>query len=124
MPKSKVRKSKKQSAPQQRFAPRDPTLGEVLVGRGWRYLGASEIADCWDFPALTAVDAQALIVCQPDGYVSDVGMDGVNVLSKKYASRQSLIQELDLIESWGETVRDLREMADRERTEEPGPPHT
>lgn len=109
MPKSKVRKSKKQHAHQPRFAPRDPTLGEVLIGRGWRYLGASEIADCWDFPAFNAVDALALITCQPDGYSSDVGMDGINLLSKMHASRQSLIQELDLIESWGETVRELRE---------------
>ena len=124
MPKSKTRKSTKQRGPRQRFAPRDPILGEILVGRGWRYLGASEIADAWDFPALAAVDAHALITCQPDSYSSDVGMDGVDVLYKKHVSRPSLVQELDLIEGWGETVRDLRELADRERTEEPGAPHT
>lgn len=125
MPKSKTRRKKQQSTPMRvKFNPRDPILGEILTARGWRYLGASEIADAWDFPAFHAVDAFALVACQPDGYSADVGMDGVDLLSKKHASRQSLLQEMDLIESWGETVRDLRETANRGRTEEPETPHT
>lgn len=125
VPKSKTRRKKQQSTPTRaKFNPRDPILSDILVARGWRYLGASEIADVWDFPAFEAVNAYAIIACQPDGYSADVGMDGIDLLSKKHASRQSLIQELDLIESWGETVRDLREMADHERTEEPETPHT
>jgi hypothetical protein len=121
MPKSRARKSKKRP---QRFEPRDPVLGEVLVGRGWRYLGASEVADCWDFPAFNAVDAHALITCQPDGYSADLGTEGINLLSKIHASRHALIQELDLIESWGEQIRDAQEATARDRAVGTGLPHT